>query len=159
MDCYGSSPNGEIKINHDTIDNYVEGNPDWSKIKKDYIVENPDWLKFVRQVSDNTTNALNKEWQANFDTNLKVIKERGSAWELQGAHGFNKIAIIVGASPALKKNVHYLKMAGEETVVVTTGSALKFLLSKGIKPEYVVICDSSILVKKQIEGVDTKGMT
>lgn len=152
----------EIKQNHDVIDNYVSKEPpDWDELRKNYIGANKDWSEFVGKLSENTCNILEETWQAQFDGNVERIKKGNNVADLQGIHGYNNTAICIGASPMLKKNGHHLRDAKREDgfILVSVGSALKYLLSIGVKPDYVCIVDASILVKEQIKGVNTKGIT
>jgi hypothetical protein len=47
-------------------------------------------------------------------------------------------AVIVSAGPSLEKNVSFLKQAKNHTVIVCVDSAVKYLLSQNITPDFVV---------------------
>ena len=152
----------EIKKNHDIIDNYVSKEPpDWDKLRNNYLGENEDWMEFMEQLSKGTVDTLQKQWQEQFEGNIERIKSGSNVADLEGIHGFNNTAIVIGASPMLKKNGHHLRDASQKDgfILVSVGSALKYLLSIGVKPQYVCICDAGIEVKPQLDGVDTRDIT
>jgi len=136
-------------------------NPDWDKIQENYLMSDTGWQNFVTALSANTENGLCDSWQENFDRNIDLVRGCGSALQLSGLWGLNNVAIIIGASPALRKNCHQLKAAKKQHgfIKVAVGSALRFLLSRGIKPDYTVVCDGSIKLLDQIKGLDTKDLT
>lgn len=72
--------------------------------------------------------------------------------------GMKKAAILVGASPALKKNYEALYDIDENFVLVCSPTTLKFLLSKGIRIDYVFALEARDHWLADID-CDTSGMT
>lgn len=50
-------------------------------------------------------------------------------------------------------------VSGEDYIVVCVGTVLRNLISCGIKPDYVVMIDAQPNMVRQIEGVDTSGLS
>lgn len=69
-----------------------------------------------------------------------------------------KIGILVGASPALQKNIKKLKTVTDDFIIISSNSALKLLLKEGIKPNYVFLVEAASHVAKDFD-CDTKNLT
>ncbi|HOM01316.1 MAG TPA: DUF115 domain-containing protein [Acetivibrio sp.] len=107
----------------------------WLNLKKDYI-------KFSRlyQINGNTsvffaetwlTNLFEGMWQLTKSTHIKGYK---SAFT-------NVPAIVVSAGPALNKNIHLLKELYNKAVIISAGSSINILESRGITPHIMVGVD------------------
>jgi hypothetical protein len=68
-------------------------------------------------------------------------------------------AFVVCAGPSLDKNVEDLKLMSERGVIVCLDAALRFLLKRGVRPEYCMLIDGSDKMKAMVEGCDTTGIT
>ena len=66
----------------------------------------------------------------------------------------DKQLIIVAAGPSLDKNYLQLKDAGEDTIILSTGTVFHKLLKAGIHPDYVIISDATEKSRRQFEGLE-----
>lgn len=110
----------------------------------DYIGTNDKWRKFVHQVSENTGTVYQSLWIENAKINKELVQKCGWACEdLQEAHQ-GKTAVMLGASPAIKKQVETLKWLQDDPDFVFIGisSGLEFLLANGIRPKYLMVADA-----------------
>lgn len=106
----------------------------------------------LRQQWSNSIEAFNKgcivptgEWDTNTEANLKRLNKKNSIWNFERTFVSpnDKAAVIVGASPCLKRDVEILKKCTrKDFAIFSVNSALKYLLSNGVKPDYVVALDS-----------------
>lgn len=106
----------------------------------------------IRAQWENSIKAFNdysivpeSEWEENTLANIERFHRSNSIWTMEGA--FNppndRAVIVVGASPCLKRDVEKLKACSrEDFCIVSVNSALKYMLDKGVEPEYVVALDS-----------------
>lgn len=127
------------------------------EVKSDYLSENKDFEKFLSTVSDNTGRRNMGKWFKNLYDNRELFKTTGwAADKLQGKHK-DKTAIIMGASPAIKKQIEILKGLNGDNDFVLCGlsSNLEFLLNNGIKPKYIITVDGD---ESQGEFFDTIDM-
>lgn len=76
---------------------------------------------------------LDEIWLANYGE----IKNRIVRFPATMA-GKNKVAIMVGASPAINKNYEALRKIDQNFIVICTPTCLKFLLERDIIPDYVI---------------------
>ena len=112
----------------------------------DYGTKNPDWVKFTEHISANTGAKSLPTWIDNAKINRKLFKETGKAWatvDLQDLH-LGKTVVMIGASPALSKQLDTLRELQHDTDFVLFGIScnLKYLLDNGIKPRYVITVDA-----------------
>jgi hypothetical protein len=82
---------------------------------------------------------------------------------LQDSHK-RKTAVLLGASPAIKKQIDKLRNLQYDPRYVFIGisSGLEFLLSNGIKPRYVMIADADPSISRfwqNLNEEDTRGIT
>lgn len=66
---------------------------------------------------------------------------------------------VVAAGPSLDKNVDELKKMSERGIIVCVDAVLRYLLNRGIRPEYCMAIDGSEKIREMIEGCDTTGIT
>lgn len=135
-----------------------------TQIRGDFLKDNPDINAFVEWVSDSTGEKCMPIWIQNMRDNRQIFKEKGWATlALQGKHA-NKTAIIIGASPALHKQLDTLKEIQEDSDFILCGlsSNLEFLLNNGIKPRYIITVDADISQGEFFDTIDmekTKDIT
>jgi hypothetical protein len=72
--------------------------------------------------------------------------------------GLNKVVVLVGASPAIKKQVEQYKSLDENFIIVSSNGAYKFLVENGIIPKYVFVVEGRTHVEKDFE-IFTEGTT
>jgi hypothetical protein len=111
------------------------------QITSEYLTKNKDFEKFISNASDNTGRKNMGKWFQNIRENSKIFK-KWAATELQGKHR-GKTAIIMGASPAISKQIETLKELQYDPDFVLCGisSNLEYLLSNGILPKYTITVD------------------
>jgi hypothetical protein len=94
---------------------------------------------------------------------MPYIEKHNNFYELEGI-GADKVCIVVGASPALKKNVQYLKdIEGkyrDDFILIAVNSVAHFLFQNDVKPDFIVSvdCDEEVwtrdLSKVNGEGIN-----
>lgn len=137
---------------------------DAAKISSDYIGQIKDGNEFVKFFSDNTGIVHGDLWYKNINENKERCKQYGwAAQALQGLHK-GKTAIMLGASPAITKQIETLKgiQGDPDFVLIGITSGLRNLLKNGIKPNYVMIADAKPTIKRFWDDIDmsqTKGIT
>jgi len=102
------------------------------------------------------------EWDVNTEANLKRLNKKNSVWNFERAfvNPNDKAAVIVGASPCLKRDVDALKKCTKrDFAIFCVNSSLKYLLEHGVKPDYVVALDSDDHDIHEHLDVDSKDLT
>lgn len=66
---------------------------------------------------------------------------------------------VVCAGPSLDKNVYELKNISERGIIVCLDASLRYLLKRGIKPEYCVSIDGSNKIHNMVHDCDTADIT
>jgi hypothetical protein len=134
------------------------------EVKSDYLTGNKDFESFLSTISDNTGRKNMEKWDNNLRENRELFRKTGwAAVELQGKHK-NKSAVIMGASPAIAKQIGLLKEIQDDNDFVLCGlsSNLEYLLNNGIKPRYIVTVDGDVSQGEFFETIDmdkTKDIT
>lgn len=72
--------------------------------------------------------------------------------------GAGKAVIMVGSSPAIKKNFHQLKDLGKDFIIVACNGIAKFLVENGIRPDYIFCVESRDHILPDFD-FDTSGLT
>ncbi|MFZ5987153.1 MAG: motility associated factor glycosyltransferase family protein [Bacillota bacterium] len=101
-----------------------------------------EFIKYSRlhEINTNTSVFFAKDWLTNFFESLKQFPE--SAYLDNYKCAFNKIpAIIVSAGPSLNKNIHLLKDLKNKAIIISAGSSVNILESRGITPHFMVGVD------------------
>lgn len=81
-------------------------------------------------------NFLRNQFAYPFGYNYVDIKEAFQEIDLK-----KRVAIIVSAGPSLDKNVHDLKLAEGKAFIIVVDTALKTVISAGIRPDFAVSID------------------
>ncbi len=126
------------------------------EVKSDYLTGNKDFEDFLSTISDNTGRKNMEKWNDNLRENRELFKTTGWATEnLQGKHK-GKTAIIMGASPAIQKQVETLRQLNDDNDFVLCGisSNLEYLLNNGIKPKYIITVDGDVSQGEFFETID-----
>ncbi len=63
-------------------------------------------------------------------------------------------AVVVSAGPSLDRNVDRLRSVRGRAVVIAVSTALKIVLSRGIRPDFAVVIDYHSISARYFEGVD-----
>ena len=126
------------------------------EIISDYLTENKDFNKFISTISDNTGRKNMEKWINNLRDNRDLFEKTGwAAVELQGK-GKRKSAIIMGASPAIQKQIETLKEIQNDNDFILCGlsSNLEFLLNNGIQPKYIITVDGDESQGEFFDNID-----
>lgn len=123
----------------------------------DYMDGNPDWKNFIERVSDNTGEHNLTKWIDNMRENRSLFRQTGWATDALQDVELNKTAVIMGASPAIAKQVDTLRELQRDPGFVLCGLScnLEFLLNNEIKPKYLITVDAD---KSQAEFWDNVDM-
>lgn len=129
----------------------------------DYIADNKDWNGFVTQVSQNTQNHYQEQWERNLKANRFLIKKWGWAAKLQESC-LGKTAVLLGASPQIMNQIPVLKdlQNDPEFIFIGISSGMKMMFENGIRPKYIMIADADPSVNRfwtEIDMEQTKGIT
>lgn len=112
--------------------------------KKGYLDARPELMKQLEKLKENTIIHNEGLWANQINDNWEYIVKNGSFEHFQN-FGHDKTMVLVGASPALKKNVQDLKkIEGEfrdRFILVSVNSAAKYLLDNGVVPDIVISVD------------------
>lgn len=109
----------------------------------DYLTENEDFDKFLNVVSDFTGSQFKTRWRDNLRDNRELFRKTGWATAKLQDVEVGKTAILMGASPALGKQIDTLRIIQEDSDFVLCGLScnLEFLLNNGIQPKYCITVD------------------
>lgn len=126
--------------------------------RSDYLDKNKTFRKFLDSVSDFTGKKFQKAWRENMKENLELFKRSGWATSSLQEAEVGKTAILMGASPAISKQVELLREIQYDPDFVMCGlsSNLRWLLDNGIQPKYCITVDAD---KSQGECFDNLDMT
>lgn len=122
----------------------------------DYLGTHKDFGDFTHQISENTGNHYKDLWLENARANRDLIRQHGWACEdLMDAHK-GKTSILLGASPAIRKQIEDIKELQQDPdfVLIGISSGLQYLFDNDIKPKYVFIADADPMVKRFWETLD-----
>lgn len=93
-------------------------------------------------------------WFRNILANAPLIAARPHFAELTGSIT-GRTAVIIGAGPSLDRQHDWLARAATHCVLFATDTALRNLLARGIKPDYVVSLDGQIHNLHDFTGLET----
>lgn len=91
----------------------------------------------------------------NFERNIRHYDEPVDV--LKRSFSGKRVYLIAGG-PSLDKNCDLLKEAGKSGIIVAAATVLKKLLSRGIRPNYIVVSDAKANTFRQAEGVCGAGI-
>jgi hypothetical protein len=126
-----------------------------------YIESKPMVERFVRAISENTEADRKEVWTANLRANRENVKRDGWSCTDFFEKGAGKAAIIIGASPALTRQIDQLKELQKDSdfILIGISAGIRYLLQNGIRPDYTFISDSSDKMLQWFEGIeDVSGM-
>ena len=109
-----------------------------------YLEGNEDFKNFLDKVSDITGDKFKQMWRDNLRTNYELFKTGGWATEKLQEAEKGKTAILMGASPALSKQLDTLREIQHDPDFILCGLScnLEFLLNNGVRPKYVITVDA-----------------
>lgn len=113
--------------------------------------------EIFRNLNAGMLNERSRIFRINLEKNLPLIRNNGGlaglARELK-----NRNVIVIGAGPGLGKNIHLLRKYRDriDLVYIASDMSLKPLLLNGIRPHYVITCETT--PSGFFSGIDTAGM-
>jgi hypothetical protein len=119
------------------------------------------WKSAIKAFNDNAS-VPEEEWEINTRANMDRLHKNNSVWTMKDKflQPNDKAVIIVGTSPCLKRDVKKLKgLNRDDFCIVCVNSALKFIMDRGIIPDYVVAFDSDEEDVFAHLDVDSSGLT
>lgn len=126
-----------------------------------YIGASEAVTSFVKAVSNNTEADRKEVWTNNARENRANVKRCGWSGKDYFEKGKGKAAIIIGASPALSKQLDQLRelQKDKDFVLVGISAGIRYLIQNGIRPDYTFISDSGEKMIQWFDGIeDTTGM-
>lgn len=114
--------------------------------------ERKEWLEEYFLEYSSIKNQL-KFLNSNFRKNTKKVA--GCIDELREEFS-GKTIYLVGAGPSLDKNFLELKNVSEDSIILSTGTAFRKLMSSGIRPDFVMETDPNERVKKHFRNMESE---
>jgi len=126
------------------------------QVTSDYLTKNNDFREFLNKCSDNTGAVSMGLWVKNLRENRVLFRKCGWAIEKLQDKERGKAAIIMGASPAIHKQLDTLRKLQDDNDFVLCGisSNLEYLLNNGIRPKYIMTADADISQGEFFENID-----
>lgn len=109
----------------------------WNEVKEDFKAKA---ILFGNNIATKVTFA--KDWLTNITKNLKEYPNSAFVEDYL-KHFEGTPAVIVGAGPSLKKNIHLLNEIKDKALIFGVGSAVTILQKNNIKPHFMVGIDGS----------------
>ncbi len=116
----------------------------------------------IKWLNDKFEESNPREWWSECTRlNLPFIDKKMSVHKFKDIYAGEKekVIVIVGASPRLKKDIKYLKKLDDKYVIMVSNSAVKYLIDNGIKPHYVISIDGDDIISKRDLDFDTSDVT
>lgn len=116
----------------------------------------------VKWLNDKFDESNPREWWSECTRkNLPLIKKENSVLNYHDLYtGDNeKVMVIVGASPSLKKDIEHLKNLSDQYIIMVSNSAAKILIDNGIMPHYVISIDGDDIIARRDLNFDSSNMT
>lgn len=132
---------------------------------KGWIEQVKDGEGFVTAISENTGEFYRDAWIRNAKKNAKMVKKCGWALEDYMDAYEGKTVILIGASPALEKNIHEVYQVRSlfnhdpDFFLMALSSNIRYVLDKGIRPDFCMVSEADPRPAEWIRDVDTDGMT
>jgi hypothetical protein len=102
------------------------------------LIDVPEGLKLLDAESLVTRHKMSAEleelWIMNYVANKTIHPIEPSERAVRAS---NKVAILIGGSPAIKKNLHHLAGLNDDFVIIPCNTSLKATLNAGVTPTYV----------------------
>lgn len=122
--------------------------PNYNKVNKKQCIEYKNFYKnrIERLIVARNTFILDEKTRAyNYLNNMLVYPECSSIGQLIEAFNdidlSDRIGIVVAAGPSLDKNIHLLKQVKNKAFIIAVDTALKSVISSGVKPDMAIIID------------------
>ncbi len=111
--------------------------------------------EIYKNLNDGLKDERSASLRRNLEKNISLICSSGGLWEVVPDFS-GKHVVIIGAGPSLDRNICYLKKYSSrlDYVYLAADMALRPLLLLGIKPEYVITCETT--PTDFFSGLDTR---
>lgn len=111
----------------------------------------------VKAQSDSVFNQFGELWQKNANINAKL--ERKDTKDFHNI-GIGKRLVCCALGESLEENVETIRKYRDRVDVLTCDKGFQALLNHGVKADYVLLCDASIVFDKWIKDAinETKGV-
>lgn len=132
---------------------------------KNYVVaKNTELLLLTQRVLDtckskiidiNTITKFSKRWLRNTLWNISMLQNKKDVYLLSDLENKfqGQTALIAGAGPSLNDNIEHIIANRSKFVIFAVNKSVKYLLSKGIKPDFVVCLDAKNM-KETLKELD-----
>ena len=134
------------RLSYDTKEVLIIHHPSIKHIK------NPGIREYMERlfISDSGIRSQGQLMAANFRENIKHCRHDIDSLKSD----FEDMdAIIVAAGPSLDKNIECLKKSKHKQIIIAVGTVFRKLISKGIRPDFVIIADAQENVERQFDGL------
>lgn len=132
-------------------------------LKNYAIVKSPELLELTQKIYEtcksktvdvNTITRYSKTWLFNSIQNI-INVNNGNIYKLSDLEDkfMSQTALILAAGPSLAENIDKIKASREKYVIFAVNKIAKYVLSKGIMPDFIVGLDASY-VEDTISGFD-----
>ncbi|HJP18805.1 MAG TPA: 6-hydroxymethylpterin diphosphokinase MptE-like protein [Nitrospinota bacterium] len=109
----------------------------------------------IKEVKSATSQRFHAVWQNNFNANGQAISKNQGIRPLKGK--FKDIPVIlIGAGPSLDRNIEFLHIAADKSVLIASDASLQPLLKEGISSSFVVCLDPQAEISKFFQGINTQ---
>ena len=133
----------------------VLGNETWRKAMRKVAKDQwENYLPVRERIAEGLAVEANPQWVINFKANAKRMRGRDAVEKFWGI-GRGHACLLVGSGPSLNKNWEGLRMVRNHIILVAMNSNLKFLLSKGIRPDFVFATDKDEVVADHLDVGET----
>lgn len=128
--------------------------------RTDYLERNALKNDFVDNLSRNTGDMLGEQWLPTLKANRKFTKQYGWACEAFQGSGKDKATVVMGASPAINKQIPQIKALSHDPdfILIAVSSLMKLLCENDIKPKFVFIAEVREVVLEWFKGVTEEWM-
>lgn len=125
---------------------FFDSLPKYARLyEEEYEFLKESYQDAVRGVKSNiyTNKFFDTDMARNDIYNMRHFLHNASlAEDYEGAFPKEATAILVAAGPSLEKNIHELKRAKGQALIIAVDTALKYMVSQGIYPDVVVMADA-----------------
>lgn len=105
-------------------------------------------------INKKTQSTFGKLWLRNMSKNMEWIGKLDGICRYKDK-GENVPALILAAGPSLDTMLPYLKQLKERAVLICVDTALRFCLSAGVEPDFIVLVDPQYWNARHLDGLES----